>query len=717
MNFPILISYVAGGLALALAVAAAISRPRNPAQWTFLIGMIALGIEALCQAASLGALSLPEMLALQKMSAWPLAIVPGSWLVFSLSFARGNQYQFLLRWRPAIVASVLIPLGIVALQPGSWVTDATWTSQAGHWAFPVNWAGKALHAIVVVSAVLIITNLEWTYRASVGTSRWKIKYAVMGLALLFGVRIYSSSQVILYSANHAQLIVFNTLALVFACVLLGVWAQRSRLHHVDLYPSTAVLHKSLTVLLTGAYLIVVGLLARLITAWGGADTFSLQALVILAALVGLTMLSMSDRVRQATRQFISRHFQRPVHDYRAVWSTFTRRTATVLEKQLYARAAAKVISETFELLSVTVWLTDPVHRRLSLAASTTSEATAVDATSLPEEIVSRFVGANPDASRPVDLEYAPSEWSQPLKDAHPALFAKGGHRYCVPLVFGDEPVGLLIVGDRVNGQPFSGEDLELLKCLGDQIAAGARNLTLSERLVAAKELEAFQAMSAFLVHDLKNTASALGLTLRNLPAHFANPAFREDALRTLGKSVGRVNELIERLTALRQKMEISPAPTDLNQVITSALASTTDLAGVAVVRNLQPLPLVPLDARQFESVITNLVLNARDAVAAANHHPATAGPVVNGATAAIRIATARDNQWATLAISDNGCGMSPEFIAQSLFRPFKTTKKAGLGIGMFHVKTIIEAHRGRIAVESEPGRGTTFRIWLPLAAT
>ena len=83
----------------------------------------------------------------------------------------------------------------------------------------------------------------------------------------------------------------------------------------------------------------------------------------------------------------------------------------------------------------------------------------------------------------------------------------------------------------------------------------------------------------------------------------------------------------------------------------------------------------------------------------------------------IRIATARENRWATLAISDDGCGMSPEFIAQSLFRPFKTTKKAGLGIGMFHVKTIVEAHRGRIAVESEPGKGTTFRIWLPLAAT
>ena len=90
-------------------------------------------------------------------------------------------------------------------------------------------------------------------------------------------------------------------------------------------------------------------------------------------------------------------------------------------------------------------------------------------------------------------------------------------------------------------------------------------------MLSAKEMEAFQLMSAFLVHDLKNTASALSLTLRNLPIHFENPAFREDALRTLAKSVGRVNELIGRLTTLREKLELKPAPADLNQAVTAAL--------------------------------------------------------------------------------------------------------------------------------------------------
>jgi len=68
---------------------------------------------------------------------------------------------------------------------------------------------------------------------------------------------------------------------------------------------------------------------------------------------------------------------------------------------------------------------------------------------------------------------------------------------------------------------------------------------------------------------------------------------------------------------------------------------------------------------------------------------------------------------ALVQVADNGCGMSPEFLARSLFKPFQTTKQKGLGIGMYHTKTIVEAHQGRIEVESEPGKGTTFRVLLP----
>jgi signal transduction histidine kinase len=79
----------------------------------------------------------------------------------------------------------------------------------------------------------------------------------------------------------------------------------------------------------------------------------------------------------------------------------------------------------------------------------------------------------------------------------------------------------------------------------------------------------------------------------------------------------------------------------------------------------------------------------------------------------IKISTKQQNGSVLLAVADNGCGMSPEFVARSLFRPFQTTKKGGIGIGMFQSKAIIEAHGGRVEVESQPNKGTTFTVYLP----
>jgi len=300
---------------------------------------------------------------------------------------------------------------------------------------------------------------------------------------------------------------------------------------------------------------------------------------------------------------------------------------------------------------------------------------------------------------PVDMDLSREAWVETLKRCNPDYFHKGGGRVCVPLVSGGEVIGLITLGDRVSGASFSMEDLDLLKCIGDQVAASLRNIKLSQRLVEAKEMEAFQTMSAFFVHDLKNTASTLSLMLQNMSRHFQDPAFQEDAVRGLSKSVTHLNTLISELTLLRQGLDIKPLDSDLNQVVAAALVGLDGTADFALVKNLSPLPRIPLDPAQMQKVVTNLIINAKEA---ATPH------------GEIRVETSRRNGWVILSVADNGCGMSSEFIRRSLFRPFQSTKKKGLGIGMFHSKMIVDAHRGRIEVESEKGKGTTFRVWLPV---
>ena len=107
-------------------------------------------------------------------------------------------------------------------------------------------------------------------------------------------------------------------------------------------------------------------------------------------------------------------------------------------------------------------------------------------------------------------------------------------------------LGLITLGDRVSGATYSLQDFDMLKCVGDHAAASLLNVQLSQKLLQTKELEAFQTMAAFFVHDLKNAASTLNLMLQNLPIHFNDPAFRADTLRGISKTVTHINNLIAR---------------------------------------------------------------------------------------------------------------------------------------------------------------------------
>jgi signal transduction histidine kinase len=212
-------------------------------------------------------------------------------------------------------------------------------------------------------------------------------------------------------------------------------------------------------------------------------------------------------------------------------------------------------------------------------------------------------------------------------------------------------------------------------------------------------MQAFQTMATFFVHDLKNTAWTLSLLLENLRIHFDDPQFRDEAVRSVSKSVGRINDLIGRISSLRSELRLNRATTDLNDVVEGALKELAGMTDVSLVKTLAPLPQLEVDREQMHTVIVNLLVNAREA---------------SGAGGRITIGSARQNGDAIVSVRDNGCGLAPEFLKNQLFKPFQPTKKKGIGIGMFQSKMIVEAHGGRIEVDSKPGEGTTFRILLPL---
>lgn len=701
MEFVAILAFVAaslGGLVILLAV---FRQRRSFPKWCFITGMFLLVLESVFSGIAAGVDQGRE--GVQYWQYWRLAamsLLPGTWLLFSLTYARGNAREFLSKWRYVLVAAFAAPIAILWFFRGNLVAvDFTLFEQELR-LLQFNNAGLALYVLMLVSAVLVLVNLERTFHAAVGTMRWRIKFMILGLGVLFAVRAYTASEVLVWRRHGIEesFLTIDSAGLVLAC---GVML-RSLLRmpaDVAVYPSFAVVQNSLVVFLAGVYLFVVGIYA-LFAQWAGAGSaFAARAFIILLAVVGVAVVGLSEKVRLHTRRFMSRYLQRPLYDYRKVWRSFIEAIASRVTQEDLCVAAGMQVAEIFQALSVSIWLVDDKKENLVFVMSTSlSSALGLELAPKKEEALA-VIKALEEHAEPKDIESSKETWAETLRRCHPTAFRAGGSRVCVPMIASRQLMGVMTVGDRVGGIFFSLQDFDLLKCVGDQVAAGLLNAQLSQKLLQTKELEAFQTMSAFFVHDLKNTASTLNLMLQNLPVHFDNPAFREDALRGVAKTCDHINHLISRLSLLRHDLRIHPAESDLNEVISSGLASWPGAPGISLVKHFQPCPKLLLDQEQILKVITNLVLNATEAVAAG-------GRVV--------VETSQSNGWAVLTVSDNGCGMDPEFLRRALFRPFQTTKKNGFGIGMFQSKMIVEAHGGRIEVESELKKGTTFRVLLPV---
>ena len=156
--------------------------------------------------------------------------------------------------------------------------------------------------------------------------------------------------------------------------------------------------------------------------------------------------------------------------------------------------------------------------------------------------------------------------------------------------------------------------------------------------------------------------------------------------------------MCNQLSLVRESPALRPVEADLNELVTTTLVGLNGMLKASIVEDFHPVPRVFLDPKQIPKVLTNLILNADQAVDDGDE---------------IRVTTGRRDGWVVLTVSDNGCGMSKEFMGQYLFRPFRTTKKKGTGLGLFQTKMIVDAHNGQIEVESEEGRGSTFHILFP----
>jgi putative PEP-CTERM system histidine kinase len=699
MNLPTLLSLTASAFSLLYAVVGFSGARKSLARWAFSLGMAALAAEQFLAAQAEGMQTAEAVASVQAWRLWALALLPGTWFLFSLTYARGNAGEFWAKWKAAAGAAFLVPLAACALNPGGLGLRAVPGASPNDWLVRLGWSGLVVYGTLLVGSILILTNIERTFAASVGTMRWRIKFMLLGVGVLFVIRVYASTQTLLFRGVDLSVERLNSVAAIAAEALMVRSFLRSGQFEVDVYPSQAVLRNSIAALVAGAYLVAVGVFAKISSYLGGDATFALKSFLALVSIIALAVLLQSDRARLRLARFVSRNFNRPIYDYRTVWLRFTDGTAAGGGQEALCRSLVGLVAETFRALSVSIWLVDEKRESLTLAASTFLPA--AETRSLPPDRSAAILdglGRQPD---PFSVESLASEWASFVRAAHPSTFAEAGERICAPLRIQGEVIGMLTLGDRVGGASAGAQEFDMLRCVASHAVASIQSLRLSERIAASREMEAFQTMAAFFVHDLKNAASTLNLMLKNLPDHFDNPQFREDALRGVGKSVAHINRLIGRLSSLREASALAQSEADLNEVVRRAAAGFENNKSFSLTKELAELPKTMIDKEQMTKVLTNLILNATEAV---------------GPDGRIRVETSAFPDRVTVAVSDNGSGIDPGFLRDGLFRPFQTTKKAGLGIGMFQSKTIVEAHGGRLSATSVVGKGSRFEVSIPIRA-
>ena len=699
MTFFLLLPFAAAIFSLLLAFISLVPKKRSRARLFFFTGMAALAIDSLLSGLILRATELAEVLHGLTLGFIVKSILSAAWLGFSLTYSRGDYRESFRRWGIPLTVLALLPIGI-ALGFRHQLLEVVAGGRAAHGPqFGFSAVAKVLNIILLVANLWILMNLEQTFRSAVGTMRWRIKFVVLGLAVIFSARLYAQSEAVLFSVYDPHWLGLESSGLLIGCIFLVVAYVRTGFAEIEVYPSRAVLGSSLTVLLVGSYLFVVGVLANIARRLGGVGSFQFAAFILLLGMAGLAVLLLSDRLRQRIHEFVGRHFARAQHDSVQIWTRFSRRLANVKDQAGLCAASAKLVCETFDVLSVTIWLLNEQKEQFIAAASTAPQPGEANPGHPPAAASGAVAAGLRARSSPFDLEGVDEPWAEELRQLNPTTFPNGGHRWCVPLQAGEQSLGAFILADRVNGANYTAEEVHLLQCIADQVTSVLLNLRLSNEVALSRELEAFRTMSAFFVHDLKNTAASLNLMLHNLPEHFDDPLFREDALRAIGNTARRIDDMIGRLSALRQRPAFNPTEADLNQLVGEVLDGLGEMPQVELTKELQPLPKMRADREQIRSVVTNLLLNARDALPQGGR---------------ICLQTQQLGDSVVLSVTDNGCGMSAPFMNDFLFRPFQSTKKKGLGIGMYQSRMIVDAHGGSIRVNSEVGKGTTFRVSLPV---
>jgi len=640
------------------------------------------------------------------------ALASWLWLALSVVLARPDPWKQ-IRDAGAYLTLALVGCGILWGVAGTpWVVSDV-RGLLGEAEIRLGPLGKIYLMYLVGVMVLVLMNFERMLRIAPATAqRWlRPLFAAFLVGILSELLLVSGG--LFFGGFRGAWLAGSAVPLFAAGTVTALALARRRLSDMSVPLARPVIYySSVSLTLAGAFLLLMAVLSQVVPVLSPEAKRAVSLAFYLLVGGGGLVLTLSPGTNRAVKRFVDRNFYANRYDYRREWERVSAGIVPTARIEDVARQMETLVGCIFGAARAAIYLRD--DRLAGLPGSDAPFRRLHGPPALPPVIDpdsalvrelkrTRMPLVFHDVRQDLDLIPIAVENRQAIQAMMAAV--------CAPLQVGENVVGLLWLSEKRDGEAYTYEDKEFLGAMTRQLGAALWFACLAEQLAETRQLESLNRLSSSVLHDIKNQVSGLSLVVQNARRFMDNPDFQRDVLKTIEGTVASLTQLMNQVAGMARPTDVKVAICDLNGLLDEAVASSGLRGAGATPENLRLRitcsgpETVALDRRLTLRVLVNLLTNARESLGGPGEIELAAG-IEDGAAGA---------QSLVFRVRDTGRGMSEEFIRTSLFRPFATTKSAGLGVGLSQCRSIVEVLGGTITVESRPGTGTTFAVQLPLA--
>ena len=558
---------------------------------------------------------------------------------------------------------------------------------------PLSIGTRATPLTSMALSIFGLLLVEQLFRNVPQDSRWNAKPISLALAGSFAFDLYLYSQAAIFGKVDADAYSIRGAVHALMVPLLLISTTRRVDWIGQLRVSRRAAFHSATLLISGAYLIFVSGVGYYVKYFGGGWGRALQLGLVFMSLIVLLVLAFSGSVRARLRVFLNKNFFRYRYDYREEWLKFTAALSAQNTPQEMGQQVIRGLADLVECPGGALWM-----RRPGTTAFRQAARLNLGERNEPEDAGSPLCEFMARDGMIVNLEEYRSSARRHVGLALPGWLQSIPRAWLiVPLIVGNDMIGFVVLLGARTRVDINWEVYDLLKTASRQAASVLAQMVATEALLEVRKFDAFNRMSAFVVHDLKNIVTQLSLMMKNAQRLRANPEFQQDMLLTVENSLERMRQLMAQLR------EGTTPPGTAFGVDLGGIARRIESATAGRGRTVEVQVVEPLVARgheeRLERVVGHMVQNALDATEPSGR---------------VWIRLDRSGGQARVEVGDTGHGMAPDFVRERLFKPFQTTKPTGMGIGAYESFQYVQELGGRITVDSAPDQGTRVTMLLPL---